>query len=208
MLDPGTVRIVAAALVAVAAAGVVAIRPSVLGPRGRVVASRTVGRAWEAAWLAATMVAQAWTLGVILLPTWFYAWPAAGNFPGSTDLQVLGLAGWLAGMALAGWGVRTLGRATTVGVQVTEGQPLVQTGPYARMRHPIYTANVSAAAGLAILYLSLPLGAVVLLLAALASRRGRLEDEFLRSPQAFGDAYIAYARRTGRFLPRWRRSGP
>jgi len=208
MLDATTVRIFAAALLVLAAGGVAALGRSVLGPRGKVVASRHPIRGSEAAWLATTLAAQAWTAGVLALPGWFYAWPGIADFSEATALQVLGLALWLLGMGLAGWATRVLGRAMTVSIQVTEGQRLVQEGPYAWVRHPIYSANVTAALGLSLLFLSPPLLALVLVLAGLAWYRGQLEDEFLRSPQAFGDRYEAYSARTGRFLPRFRRSGP
>lgn len=208
MLDVGTVRIIAASLLVLAIAGIALLARSVSRPHGKVVASRTPARGSEAAWLGATMLTQAWTLGVLVLPAWFYAWPNLGNFPDSSDVQILGPVLWLAGMGLAGWGTRTLGRFMTVSIQVTEGHRLIQEGPYAWVRHPVYTGNATAAFGLALLYLSPPLLALTVLLAGLATYRGRLEDAFLRSPEAFGERYDAYAARTGRFLPRLRRSGP
>lgn len=208
MLDVGTVRIVALGLLAVGIAGLAPLARSVSRPSGKVVASRRTVWGSEAAWLAGTVVAQAWTVGVLLLPAWFYDWPGPVNVPDSTVVQILGPALWLAGMGLAAWSIRTLGRHMTVAIQVTEGHRLVQEGPYARIRHPIYTGNATAAVGLALLYLSPPLIGVALGLVILASYRGRLEDEFLASPQAFGASYVAYRERTGRFLPRIRRSGP
>ncbi len=208
MLDVTTVRIIAGALLALAAAGIAVLGRSVLGPKGKVLAHRAPARGSEAVWLAATAVAQAWTLGVLLVPGLFYGWPGAAGIMESTAIQVLGLVLWLLGMGLAGWATRALGRFMTVSIQVAEGQRLVQEGPYAWIRHPTYTGNVTAAFGLSLLYLNPGLFALVLLLAALASYRGRLEDAFLRTPDAFGERYEAYASRTGRFLPRLRRSGP
>ena len=208
MLDVGTVRLVAGLLLVLMVAGAAALGRSVLGPRGKVVASRAPVRGSEAAWLATTLLAHAWTLGVLIFPAWFYAVPGVPVVLESSAVQVLGLSLWFVGMGLAGWAARALGRSMTVEIQVAEGQRLVQEGPYAWIRHPIYTANVTAAVGLALLYLSPPLLGLVVVIGALATYRGRLEDEFLRSPRAFGDAYTAYAERTGRFLPRLRRSGP
>ncbi len=208
MLDAGTIRIVAGGLLFLIVVGGVVLSRSLLGPRGKVVASRAPRRGYEAAWLATTLVAHAWTLGVVLLPAWAYAFPLVPDFPESSAVQFLGLVLWFLGMGLAGWAVRTLGRFTTVEIQVAEGQRLVEEGPYARIRHPIYTANAIAVLGLALLFLSPVLLVLEVVIAILAMYRGRLEDEFLQSPQAFGEAYTAYARRTGRFLPRLRGSGP
>ncbi len=208
MLDVATVRILAGGLLVLAAAGILALGRSVLGPRGKVVAHRRPVRGSEGVWLAATGLAQAWVLGVLLVPGWFYGWPGAAGVPGSTPLQLLGLVLWLLGMGLAGWATRVLGRFMTVSIQVADDQRLVQEGPYAWVRHPIYTGNVAAALGLALLFLNPLLLGLVVVLAVLASYRGRLEDAFLRTPDAFGERYDAYAARTGRFLPRLRRSGP
>lgn len=208
MLDIGTVRLLAAVLLIIAIAGIAVLARSLTRPQGRVVASRAPARGSEATWLAATLVAQGWTVGILLLPVFFYAWPDVGNFPDSSVVQLLGAALWLAGMGLAGWSTRTLGRFMTVSIQVTEGHRLVREGPYARIRHPIYTGNAAAALGLTLLYLSPPLLGIAVLIVALATYRGSLEDAFLRSPEAFGPQYDAYIRHTGRFLPRLRRSGP
>ncbi len=208
MLDPGSVQVVAAVLLVLTATGVAVLGRSVRGPRSAVVAARAPVRGSEAVWLASTLAAQAWPLGIVLFPSWFYAWPGLGGVPEATALQLLGLVLWVLGMGLAAWAARILGRFMTVTIQVTDGQPLVQDGPYAWVRHPIYSANVTAALGLALLFLSPPLLAIALVIASLAAYRGRLEDEFLRSPQAFGDRYAAYSERTGRFLPRLRRAGP
>lgn len=207
MLDVGTVRDIARVLVVLAIAGIALLARSMSRPAGRVLASRSPVRGSEAAWLGATVAVQGWTLGVLVAPAWFYAWPSMGNFPDSTDVQLLGPALWLLGMGLLAWGVRTLGRYTTVAIQVTEGHRLVQEGPYAWIRHPIYTGNAAAALGLAVLYLSPPLLVLALLLIGLATYRGRIEDDFLRSPEAFGASYDAYVARTGRFLPRLRSHG-
>jgi len=208
MLDVGTVRVVAGTLLVLVFVGAAFLGRSVLGPRTRVVASRAPVRGSEAAWIATTLAAHAWILGALVLPAWFYAWPGVPDFPEASAVQILGLGLWFLGMGLAGWAVRTLGRFMTVTIQVAEGQRLVREGPYARVRHPIYTGNVAAALGLALLFLNPVLLALVLVIAALASYRGRLEDAFLGSPQAFGERYTEYARETGRFLPRFRRSGP
>ncbi len=208
MLDVGTVRAIAGGLLVLIVVGGVFLSRSLLGPRGAVVATRAPTRGSEAAWLVTTLVAHAWTLGVVLVPAWTYASPGVPDFPQSSAVQLLGLGLWVLGMGLAAWAVRSLGRFTTVEIQVAEGQRLVQEGPYARIRHPIYTANATAVLGLALLFLSPPLLILEVVIAVLAAYRGRLEDEFLQSPQAFGEAYTAYARHTGRFLPRLRGSGP
>ena len=47
-----------------------------------------------------------------------------------------------AGLAVAAWGVRSLGRSLTPGTEPLPGVPLVVAGPYAHVRHPIYAGIV------------------------------------------------------------------
>ncbi len=113
----------------------------------------------------------------------------------------------LAGGLLFFAAVRALGRHMTPAIQVQEGHQLVQEGPYRYIRHPVYTAIVTGATGLSLLYLSPILALITILLVGLATYRARIEEELLGSSEGFGPAYSAYVARTGRFLPRTR-SGP
>jgi protein-S-isoprenylcysteine O-methyltransferase Ste14 len=104
------------------------------------------------------------------------------------------------GFALRVWAVRTLGELFRVEVSVGHDQPLVDTGPYARLRHPSYT-------GLLVFYLGLGVGldsylsmaaAVLLPLAAIVNRIGH-EERTLRLE--LGEAYDLYSARTARLIP-------
>ena len=52
-----------------------------------------------------------------------------------------------AGVALAAWGVRSLGPSLTPGTEPLPGSALVTDGAYARLRHPIYGGIVLLLAG-------------------------------------------------------------
>ena len=71
------------------------------------------------------------------------AFRAAGDdvrLPGPAwTAPAVGVALMCAGMLLRYWSVRTLGRFFTVTVDVGADHELVDTGPYARLRHPSYT---------------------------------------------------------------------
>ena len=84
-------------------------------------------------------------------------------------------------------------------------QALTEAGPYRRIRHPFYAsflmllvAAALAAPGVA------TLGALAWGLAAITWTASREERALLASP--LGPAYREYSSRTGRFLPRVRRS--
>ncbi len=52
-----------------------------------------------------------------------------------------------AGLAMAVWGVRSLGRSLTPGTEPLPEAPLVTSGAYAHSRHPIYLGIVLGLAG-------------------------------------------------------------
>ncbi len=207
MYDETTMRILAAFVLAGTVLGVGMLFRGVLrGPRrqARVVAAREQRRITELVWSLGTMVAQGWSAGVLLFPTFFAGWPVHVEAVGVQAVQVLGLSLWAAGMILvntAGW---TLGRFTVSAIETRDDQRLIQEGPYRWIRHPMYTANVALGTGLTLLFLSPFLAALTVVLAATAVYRARLEEDLLRSPAVFGTTYDAYMARTGRFLPRIR----
>lgn len=100
---------------------------------------------------------------------------------------------------LAVWARRHLGRNWSAEVRVGEGHELVRTGPYAYLRHPIYTAMLGMFLGTAIAssqYHAL-LGLAVLVAAYL--RKTQLEEQIMT--QTFGADYDAYRRETRALVP-------
>ena len=117
---------------------------------------------------------------------------------------LLGLLGaWLAHAA-----VRALGRhwSVTAKVKVVEAHVLVTSGPYAVIRHPIYTSMLAMllATGLAVSHwIGLLLGATILVTGTLL--RIRVEDRLLR--QALGTPFELYTVRVPGLIPWPRRQG-
>lgn len=170
----------------------------------RVTERNTSARWTEIVWVGGALVASFWSIGVLIAPTYAYHWPVTPDFPASDVIQLLGFLISIAGGLLFFAAVKALGRHMTPAIQIQEGHRLVQEGPYRYIRHPAYTAIVTGAGGLSVLYLSPPLALITLLLAGMAMYRAHLEEKLLRSPGAFGNAYNDYVARTGRFLPRIR----
>ena len=115
--------------------------------------------------------------------------------------------GWLgcgicaAGVLFAIWARRTIGKDWSAEVQIKEGHRLVRSGPYAHIRHPIYTGLLLATLGTALLigeYRGLL--AVAMFLVGFA-RKARKEESFLAAE--FGLAFEEHRRHTGFFLPRF-----
>jgi protein-S-isoprenylcysteine O-methyltransferase Ste14 len=113
---------------------------------------------------------------------------------------VVGIAVMVAGMAFRAWSVRTLGRFFTVTVDVTDDQRVVDTGPYAFLRHPSYTGMLIVYLGIgaaldswySLLTAPIPLAAAIL---------ARIRHEERTLHDGLGPPYAAYARRTKRLVP-------
>ncbi len=140
-------------------------------------------------------------IAIVLLSTtriplpWLYVqlWPVGfGPF-------WLGAAVTIAGLLFAVWARVHLGRNWSRSVTIKQGHELVTTGPYAVVRHPIYTGILTGLLGTAIA-LSQVRGLIVLFLFFLAFWiKLRLEEQWMRSQ--FGDAYVTYARQTAALVP-------
>jgi protein-S-isoprenylcysteine O-methyltransferase Ste14 len=96
--------------------------------------------------------------------------------------------------------VRTLGKQWSYEARVIEGHELVTSGPYAWVRHPIYTAMLGKllASNFAFgAWLGLPIAGTILVVGTLI--RIGAEEKLLRA--TFGAAYDEYARRVPAFVP-------
>jgi protein-S-isoprenylcysteine O-methyltransferase Ste14 len=115
-------------------------------------------------------------------------------------LFVLGIALVLAGSAVRWWAIRTLGRWFTYDVRVTQGQPVVQTGPYRWVRHPSYTGILLVLVGIGLTLGNwLSLVCIVVLPTVGLLRRIRVEEAALVS--GIGEPYLRYAAGRPRLFP-------
>ena len=111
----------------------------------------------------------------------------------------LGVAVTGGGLAFAVWARRTIGRNWSAIVTVKEDHELVTGGPYALVRHPIYTGLLLGFLGWAIAVDRWrgPLAVLIVFLALL--RKYRLEERWMR--ERFGVAYDAYRARVKALVP-------
>ena len=88
-----------------------------------------------------------------------------------------------AAKALKWWAMASLGTRWTFRVLVVPDAPLVNTGPYAVVRHPNYVAVVGELLSMALLVGAAVTGPIaVLLFSLLLRQRMRIEDRALRYP--------------------------
>jgi protein-S-isoprenylcysteine O-methyltransferase Ste14 len=105
-----------------------------------------------------------------------------------------------AGFGFAWWARLHLGDLWSSGVARKEIHTVVDSGPYAFVRHPIYTGMLVAA--VALLAISGRTVGVIgfVLFAAGLFLKARLEERFLRE-ELGADAYAAYAKRVPMLVP-------
>src|SRR5271155_3315459 len=140
-------------------------------------------------------------IAIVLLSTtriplpWLYLqlWPV-GFWP-----FWLGAAVTIAGLLFAVWAREHLGRNWSHSVTIKQGHELITTGPYAVVRHPIYTGILTGFLGMAIAVSEVRgFLAFVLVFFALWVKL-RIEEQYMRSQ--FGETYATYARQTRALVP-------
>lgn len=128
------------------------------------------------------------------------AWMSRLEFALPAWLRWVGFGLGLASLLFWAWTQSELGRHWSAQLQLREGHHLVTTGPYAHVRHPLYTGMMGWAVGLALVTANWAFVVLaVLTLWGMVTRAPREEQMML---DQFGDEYRQYIARTGRFLPR------
>src|SRR5687768_3787918 len=120
-------------------------------------------------------------------------------FPAPRWLRWAGFGLGITSVGLFAWTHVVLGRFWSPYLQLRPGHRLIADGPYARIRHPMYSAIVGWMTSLGLVAANW----IPLVFAALAALNFllRIRGEEKMMLQQFGDEYRAYMKRTGRLLP-------
>jgi protein-S-isoprenylcysteine O-methyltransferase Ste14 len=122
-----------------------------------------------------------------------------GQAPPSTALVTAGVAVTALGELLRLWGVHHIGAISRT--RSDRLGPLVATGPFARVRNPLYVGNIALWVGFALTARLVWLAPVIVVLLGLEYHAiVRWEERLLES--RLGDAYREYASRVPRWWPR------
>jgi protein-S-isoprenylcysteine O-methyltransferase Ste14 len=127
----------------------------------------------------------------------------------STSPRVSDLLGWVAVAVLSTalwlfwYSHHTIGRYWSIRVELKEAHRLVTDGPYRYVRHPLYTALFLGYLGTLLALQSWTLAAWLPVFVASYVLFAREEEQIME--RGFGEAYRAYRRQTGMFLPKWAR---
>jgi protein-S-isoprenylcysteine O-methyltransferase Ste14 len=151
-----------------------------------------------------------WHVPTFLLPVEWLLPPILIGFrvgeidAGWLPVRVAGLALGLAGAALLVWASLVLGRFLMHEAAVREDHALIDKGPYAFVRHPIYTGYLALLLGSGIASLNVCLWLIwpISLLGILVQASS--EEKLLTA--RFGHAYEHYAWQTGQLVPRFRKN--
>jgi protein-S-isoprenylcysteine O-methyltransferase len=156
------------------------------------------GRAWDFTTFIFLMVAI-----LVLQPVFL---PILGFQTTQTwglAIQLLGILMIIAALALHIWSRVHLQHYYAERVEVQPEHKVIDTGPYAWMKHPVITSFFGIAGGLFLLNPALTTLATLLYTIWDFTRAAQQEEELLSKTLS---GYADYARRTPRFLPRLRKS--
>jgi protein-S-isoprenylcysteine O-methyltransferase Ste14 len=171
---------------------------------------------WAAYWIAAArsvkpvrqrealgwrvvFLAQALLTAVLLGPHRWRGWLSIQLIGGGWARYWTAVGVIIAGLALSIWARRTLGGNWSGSVTVKEGHELVDSGPYRRIRHPIYSgillmiAGTALASGRTQALLAFPIALTSLWL------KSRVEERWMQ--MEFGERYKQYRTRSWALIP-------
>ncbi|HUA19027.1 MAG TPA: isoprenylcysteine carboxylmethyltransferase family protein [Bryobacteraceae bacterium] len=139
--------------------------------------------------------------GAVLLfaPRIGIRWLGLELLPDTAALAYTGAALTFAGIAFAVWARFAIGRNWSGTVTIKQDHELIRRGPYALVRHPIYSGLLLAVVGTALAVNELRgLAALVLVTLAFCLKL-RTEESFML--QQFGDQYRGYRREVKALIP-------
>lgn len=142
--------------------------------------------------------------GAYVIGTLWIALPISPSGGLEQFLEVLGLILFMSGVGLYVWGRLALGSlfavSTSTAVQLHANHHLVQSGPFAFVRHPMYLGMITALIGLVMTYRTWAPVVLALIFAVALPLRARREERALA--HTFGREWHAYARRVPGWVPR------
>ncbi len=119
--------------------------------------------------------------------------------PHTTFFSALGFALTAAGIGIAIWARNHIGQYWSGNITLKTGHKLIRTGPYAAVRHPIYSGLFLAFIGTALANGEVRALIAVVLIFLSHSWKALREEALLRT--VFGSEYDEYCRHTGFLFP-------
>ncbi len=145
-----------------------------------------------------------WVVGqmVLIFLVGAVSYPSFDALPPSSAFGWVSFAGGVVLVAVGAWlayrGIDALGPSLSALPAPSQDGTMVVTGPYERIRHPIYAGVILLTVGWSFLVVSLAALVVAALLAVWLDLKSRREEAWLAERYPGYDAYCA---RTSRFIP-------
>jgi protein-S-isoprenylcysteine O-methyltransferase Ste14 len=141
----------------------------------------------------------------LCIPLFYFGWIPLFHVRSNITftLGLIGLLLYLVGLIFMLWARRTLGKywglSTSLQVKLHGDHQIIQSGPYAFIRHPMYFGWWTAMLGLTLLY---PVWALfILFLSTLISFIGRARREESTLAEKFGNSWVEYKKHTKFIIP-------
>jgi protein-S-isoprenylcysteine O-methyltransferase Ste14 len=162
---------------------------------------RTLTTRWG--WVETLEAPEPFLLGIAVFLLYFRSsQPSA--VAAAAPLTVLGALLAVPGALITAWAMATI-PTLSAGHYVLPGQEVMASGPYARLRHPMYFAVFLIWLGLAAAFASLPTFLVaVLYVIPVYWAYARSEERMML--EQFGEPYRTYQARTGMLVPKLMKS--
>ncbi len=130
------------------------------------------------------------------------AWLETRILPRSSPLDIFAVCLTAAGIGFAVWARFYLGQNWSSAVTIKVGHELIRSGPYAWVRHPIYSGILVGVFGTA-LAAGRPAAFIAMVFFFLGFWvKSRMEEQFMR--KMFGEQYVEYSSTTGALIPKFR----
>jgi protein-S-isoprenylcysteine O-methyltransferase Ste14 len=152
---------------------------------------------WASRTLIVAILGYFGSIALYLLDSPWISW---AGFEISIWIRWLGVIGASCSVVLVAWTHRELGRQYAAEIAVQEEHTLVTTGPYARTRHPMYTALNAFSFSMALMTSNLLVLFFAIFVMVPFPSIAKDEEQVLL--ETFGEEYREYMKRTGRFFPR------
>jgi len=138
-------------------------------------------------------------VALVAAPRLWDGWLMDRFLPRGLSLYWFGLTLLILGLGFAVWARRYIGRNWSGTVTVKQDHELIRTGPYALVRHPIYTGILLGFLGTAV-SLGQWRGLLAVALALLAFLlKIRLEEKWMT--ETFGERYVQYRKEVKALIP-------
>jgi protein-S-isoprenylcysteine O-methyltransferase Ste14 len=154
------------------------------------------GRGMFTARVLMFFIILAWLVLYVVYP----AWMDKLLIPIPAKLRWVGFGLGLVSLGFWTWTQVALGKEWSPQLQLREEHHLVTTGPYAHIRHPLYTGMMGYGASLALVTANWVFVALAAFMIAGSVARAPREEQMMT--QEFGEEYIAYIQKTGKFFPK------